>query len=120
MAERAEIGPADEDQRQAKRRHEVERRAAPVKRDHDPADALDQQDAPARRDRRAAAFDHLLRINGEAFRAGRHIGRKRRAKTPGRDPREFARGRLASERFEKDGGVAAFGRRRIEAADDGL
>ena len=82
-----------------------------IERHHDAADALDEQNAVGRLDRRAAEGDQLVEGNAAAFARGGEIGRQRRAEAPGRDALDLVGGHRPPERGQQH--------RRIAGLDDG-
>ena len=75
MADRAEIGAGDKDERQLQRHHQIEHGALVVERHHDAADAFDQQDVAALIDGGPAKGDDAVDIDDLSLAFGGKIGR---------------------------------------------
>ena len=75
VADGAEITAGDQDQRQLQRHHHVENGALAVERDHDAADAFDQQNIAPPIDRGLAVLYDRIDVDTAAFALGREIGR---------------------------------------------
>ncbi len=89
MAQRPKITAGDEDQRLVERDHQIQHCVALVERNHDAADAFDQQDTVVSRACRAAKIDDCLKVNRSSLGPCRHVRGQRRTKTPRRDAFEL-------------------------------
>ena len=89
-------------------------------RDHDAADALDEQRAGSFRNSRASECDELVEGECPSFARGGEVGRQRSAEAPWRNAGDFVRRHRTPQRLQENRRIAGRGDGKVIATHNGL